>query len=407
MDYSSSHSFPLQKIHLSRVIRGSFLVAGTAIGAGMLGIPLLTAKAGFLPACFITILVWGFMLCTGLLFLEATLWMPAGSNLLSLSQKFFGKQGRSFAGLLFVFLYYCLLVAYFAAGAPLLVQILQGFFGMQIEGVLSYVLFGGIFAFIVFLGAKWVDGSNFLLTIGLIASYLLLISIGAPQVDAAHLKLSHWEASFFAAPVLFSAFGFHNIIPSLCTYFEKDRTSIKLSIIVGITFALVVYLAWQWLVIGSVPQESLKEALNEGQPATIALQSITAHPWIFRIGQAFSFFALVTSLLGVALSMVDFLADGMKLKRVGVQRIVLVLLTFFPPLILAAIDPTIFDKALGIAGGFGEALLNGLIPVALVWIGKYTHGLSVESRWLGRRFSLAIFFLAGLFVMALEIINLL
>lgn len=399
-------SFKNEKVNFSRIIRGSFLVAGTAIGAGMLGIPLLTAQAGFWPACLITTAVWAFMLCTGLLFLEATLWMPSGSNILSLSHKFLGTKGRNIAALLFVFLYYCLLVAYFAAGTPLFVQLIYLLTGMQLEGLFAFALFGAVFALIVFLGAKSVDLSNMVLTVGLIVSYLFLISTGAAQVDPSRLQFSDWSISVFAAPLLFSAFGYHNIIPSLCTYYEKDRSSVKWAIIGGITLALGVYLVWQWLMIGAVPKESIERARAEGQSATLALQMIAGNPWIFRIGQAFSFFAIVTSLLGVALSMVDFLADGLRRKRTGGQRALLVFLTFIPPFVLVAVDPTIFDKALGVAGGFGEAVLNGAIPILLVWMGKYVYGFTAQSRLLTSKICLGGLFLIAMTVMTLEILNL-
>lgn len=64
------------------------------------------------------------------------------------------------------------------------------------------------------------------------------------------------------------------------------------------------------------------------------------------------------------------------------SRIYLTLLTFVPPYILASINPRIFDTALGIAGGFGEAFLNGMLPVFLVWTFRYTlkENKSIEVR---------------------------
>ena len=91
----------------NKTVSGTLLVAGTTIGAGMLGIPLLTAKAGFLPAMGITILVWLFMLSTGLLFLEATLWMHEGANILSMSRRFLGHTGKLAAGGMFFVLDFC------------------------------------------------------------------------------------------------------------------------------------------------------------------------------------------------------------------------------------------------------------------------------------------------------------
>lgn len=397
----------MNKKEITQIISGSLLVAGTTVGAGMLGIPLMTAKAGFWPAMCITIFTWAIMLWTGLLYLEATLWMPLGSNLLSMSKRFFGNQGRIFSGAMFLFLYYCLLVAYFAAGAPMLAYALNISFGWELTGIRAYALFGGLFALIVGLGTKWIDWSNMILTTLMVVVYFLLITLGASEVEAGKLEFVSWSPVFFAMPILFSAFGYHNIIPSLCTYFDKRVKPLKLSIIVGTTIALLIYLIWQWLVIGIVPQESIATALSQGQPVTAAMQNITGKKWIFALGQTFAFFAIATSLIGVSFSVVDFLADGLKMERKGLKRLLLSFMTFFPPFILVWLYPSIFDKALGVAGGFGEGILNGLIPIALVWIGLYHKGLQPTLLRGGKtRVSLTILTLVILLVMALEVVNL-
>ncbi|MCI0382282.1 MAG: tyrosine transporter [Chlamydiae bacterium] len=395
-----------KKPSIFRVMSGAMVVAGTAIGAGMLGIPLLTVKAGFWPACFITFATWAFMLFTGLLFLEATLWMPPGSNLLSMTERFFGKKGRWFAGSLFIFLYYCLLIAYFAGGAPILMVPIEHWIGFPIRGSVGFAIYGLIFGSIVALGAKWISRVNLILTVAMILSFIFLIGVGSQAIDSEKLMRANWGISLIAAPLLFSAFGYQNVVPSLCTYFEKDRKALRLSLIIGLTIPLIFYLIWQWLMIGSIPKESMEVALKLGQPATFALQAIVGKSSIYLIGQFFAFFAIVTSLLGVAFSMVDFLADGLKIRREGVPRVFLSFLTFFPPFLLASYNPQIFEKALGIAGGFGEAVLNGLIPIGLVWVGRYIHRLDGEREVFGEKKMLSFLFFAGIFVVILEIINL-
>jgi len=398
----------MKRKEFMQVISGSLLIAGTTVGAGMLGIPLLTSKAGLLPAFCITIVAWVIMLWTGLLFLEATLWMPLGTNLLSMSKRFFGKGGRIFSGFMFLFLYYCLLVAYFAAGAPLLGSALHALFDIQLHGASLFALFGTIFALIIALGAKWIDRSNLILITGMVLSYFLLIGMGAPHINEKRMEFADWPLAVFALPILFSAFGYHNIIPSLCNYFKKEKRPLKLSIIIGTTIPLIIYLAWQWLVIGIIPKESVVSALEQGRPVTFALQGFTGNPWIFRIGQLFAFFAIVTSLLGISFSMVDFFADGLKMEREGSKRFLLSLMTFFPPFLFVCLNPRIFDRALGIAGGFGEGILNGLIPIGLVWIGRYHKGLR-PSETDGGSGKMPLLFIAAIivFVMVLELINLL
>ena len=142
----------------NKTVSGTLLIAGTTIGAGMLGIPLVTAKAGFIPAMGITFAVWLFMAATGLLYLEATLWMHEGANVLSMSRRFLGRSGRIAAGGTFLFLYYCLMVAYYAAGAPIFASLL----GIG-ASVWTYLAFGIVFGGIVFFGIKAVDRINYIL----------------------------------------------------------------------------------------------------------------------------------------------------------------------------------------------------------------------------------------------------
>ncbi len=374
------------------------MIAGTTIGAGMLGIPLLTAQAGFVPALCITFLVWVFMLSTGLLFLEVALWMPERSNIVSMARRFLGRKGKWLAGGMFIFLYYCLLIAYVAAGAPLL----AGFFGVPPHEWESYLLFGGIFGLIVAIGAKCIDRTNIILTVALVGSYLALMGAGSSQVSGELLSPTRWSAILVAVPMLFSAFGYHNVIPSLCTYLKKERRPLQISIILGTAIPMIMYVFWQWLVIGSVSEETLQQTLAKGQTATQALQAVTGNTSIYLIGKYFAFFAIVTSLLGVSFSMVDFLADGFKIPHTDFRRVGLVILTFCPPLVAAALDPTIFDRALGIAGGFGESFLNGLLPVWLVWIGRYVQKLPSQTQLPGGKMALLLLLAASFFVIGLE-----
>ncbi len=380
----------------SRLISGSLMVAGTTVGAGMLGIPLVTAQGGFLPAVIVTVFVWIVMLITGLFLLEVSLQMPKNANVLSISEKFLGSRGKLAVGVCFAFLYYCLLVAYFAAGAPLLGSFLK-YFSLDIGYVGEICLFTTVFGGIVALGMKWVDRVNIVLTFTMIIAYVALITAGSAAVSEQHLSSMSFSFSFLATPVLFSAFGYHNIIPSLTTYLGGHKKVLQASLVLGTFIALAIYLLWQWLIIGSLPQAVLEEALKRGQPATVALGTIAGKPYLYILGQVFAFFAVTTSLLGVSFSMIDFLGDGCKVQTKGKTRVLLTFFTFLPPLFFVLLDPTIFDRALGIAGGFGEAFLNGLIPVALLYYSLKKNLIPISSTCKALLVSILVFcfFVAG------------
>lgn len=269
----------------NKTLSGTLLIAGTATGAGMLGIPLITAKAGFLPAMGITLAVWFFMLATGLLYLEATLWMHQGANVLSMSRRFLGKGGKIVAGGTFLFLYYCLMVAYYAAGTP----IFTSFLGLELT-VWAYLIFGVIFGGIVAFGLKAVDRINYILMAAMILSYVALVGVGVPQIASERFVSQDWSKVVFAAPILFSAFGYHNVIPSLTTYFNRNVRVLRRSIFWGTFIPLVIYLLWQWLIIGVVPGPAIDAALAQGKPATAALQTLVGSPWVMQLGQFFAFF---------------------------------------------------------------------------------------------------------------------
>ena len=391
----------MKKSYWKGVLSGSLLIAGTTIGAGMLGIPLITGQSGLLPATLVTLAVWLYMLATGFLFLEVMLWMPKGSNILSMAARFLGPKGQWLSGSMFVFLYYCLMVAYFAAGAPLLGEL----FGLSGWG--TYVFFGAVFGVIVAIGTKTIDRANIALTIAMVIFFFLLVILGSRNIDTSYMHFTSWKPLLFAPPFLFSAFGYHNIIPPLTEYLKRDVKVLRMSIWLGTLIPLAFYLMWQWLIIGSIPQDLLQETLAAGAPVTTALQKVTGNAALKGVGVFFALFAIATSTIGVSFSLVDFLGDGMRVSRKGLPRVGLTFLTFAPPFFFAVLNPAIFDKALSIAGGFGEAFLNGFLPVALCYIGRYRDQMKSKQLLFGGKGLLLVLLLGAILAALLEVLYLL
>jgi tyrosine-specific transport protein len=389
---------------IKEFISVTLLISGTTIGAGMLAIPLVTASSGFLPAFFVTFLVWLFMFLTGILFLEATLWMHKDANVLSMSKRFLKNKGKFIAGSTFIFLYYCLMIAYFAAGAPLLAAFIDVVFQITLKGWIVYAIFGLLFGTVVGIGIKFVDRVNYILMVSLFISYVALVVAGNKNVSFEKLYFQNWTNVFFAMPVLFSAFGYHNVIPSLTFHFNQNEKLMRYSIFCGTIIPFIIYIFWQYLIIGVVPSSIIDQTLKAGKPITEALQAITGIGWVQAMGRIFALFAIITSMLGVSFSVVDFLGDGLKMKRYGKDRFLLCLLTFIPPFVLTSLDPSIFVLAISIAGGFGEAFLNGILPILLVWVGRYKKNLKSSYTLFGGRITLFILLLVGFLVMALEVV---
>lgn len=385
------------------LVSGILLIAGTCIGAGMLALPVATGLAGFLPSMAVNTVCWLFMLCTGLLFLEAALHMKENSNVLTMAQRYLGPIGKWVGGFSFLFLYYCLEVSYISGGTPVLASFVQKMTGSALGSQASYLLFIGLFGAIVYLGTRVLDRINWILMVGLILSYCWLIGIGSSEIQAELLARADWTLGLAAAPVFFSAYGFHNIIPSITTYLDRDAKKLRLAIIIGTSVPFIVYSFWQWMIIGTLTEAELFNAVKEGVPITQTLQHTVGHSLIGSVGAFFGFFALITSFLGVSLSMIDFLADGIQKKAEGFNRLWLCFAVFIPPMVFAQQNPGIFLEAIGYAGGFGEAILNGLFPIGMVWVARYRMGLQGSYQVPGGRVALVFLTLFTLCIIGLEI----
>jgi len=90
--------------------------------------------------------------------------------------------------------------------------------------------------------------------------------------------------------------------------------------------------------------------------------------------EAFAFFAIVTSFMGNSLSVQDFLFAQMKesLMRLPplIKRLFVACIAVIPSLIFAYLNPDIFLRALGAAGGFAAIVLFGLIPSLICLKGR-------------------------------------
>jgi tyrosine-specific transport protein len=345
---------------------GALLVAGTSIGAGMLALPVVTGAGGFVPSLFVYFLCWLLMTGTGLLLLEICLKMPPDANLVSMAGAYFGRFGKAAAWILYLFLFYCLSVAYVSGGGGLL----REWLGLGPPWAGSFLFFALLSPF-VYWGAKMVDRLNGLLMLGLIGAYALFIALGIPSVDTALLKVAHWKPALLALPVVFTSFSYQGIIPSLTSYMHRDPKRIRLAIVLGTSMAFVIYLIWEFLILGIVPAESLEQARQLGQTAVQPLKQHVGGGFVSLLGQGFAFFAIATSYLGVTLGLFDFLADGFRMSKSGSQRLWLAALTFLPPLAIAWTRPDVFITALMYAGGIGCALLLGLLPVLMVWKARH------------------------------------
>jgi len=357
-----------------RLISAIFLVAGTCIGGGMLALPVATGISGFFPSIIMMALVWLGMTTSALLLLEVNLWMKEGAHVITMSSTILGPLGKVVSWIVYLFIAYASLVAYTAAGGVLVIDGMSSLLNFTVTKELGCLFFILFFGSVVTIGSYFVGRVNSILFVGMIGAYFLLITTGLSETRFDLLLHSNWSTSFLAIPLLLTTFSFQTMLPSLTPYLKSNARALRLAVIGGTSLTFIVYFLWQWMVLGIVPvsgPNSLLKALEVGEPITRFLREHVKTDYVSSIAEYFAFFALVTSFLGIALGLKDFLADGLNISKKGWGQICLGLLLVIPTYIFAAYFDRIFLIALDSSGGFGDSILNGIMPVLMVWVGRY------------------------------------
>lgn len=383
------------------LLSGTLLVAGTTIGGGMLALPVLTSLGGFLPSIVIYLSCWLFMAGTGLLFLEISLWLHREANIVSMAETTLGKWGKAAAWILYIFLFYCLTVAYTVGCGDFLLTIFD--LDTKFLGPLLFIL---LFGPLVIIGTRLVSSVNVAMVISMAILYFCIVFIAVPYINPELLRRSEWTLSLFSLPVSFTAFAYQGIVPTLVHYLNYDIKKIRKAILFGSFIPLITYIIWQTVILGNIPTfgpGGLAEALTKGDNAVKPLDNFINNQWLVIISNLFAFIALLTSFFGVTLGLVDFLADGLTIKKDSRGKLLLGFLVFIPPLAISFWKPDVFLQALDLAGGYGCALLLGLLPILMVWNGRYKLQLDAPYRFMGGKPLLVVMLVFVLFEVALQI----
>lgn len=365
-----------------KIIRGVLLVAGTAIGAGMLALPLSTASLGFFKSSLLFLIAWFFVALSGLLFIEITLWFSKEKDLITMVDALLPPPSKIITWFLYLLLLYAVIAAYFQGSMAWFMQLLveQNYVLSEILGILCLA---GLFGFVISYGTGITEKINSILAFGLFISFALMIFLAVPKVDLQNIALSHQKSSpllslgmLSVLPLVVAALSYTAIIPSLAGYFKRDIKALKILVWVGGTLPLLVYLVWEWVSFGVISSEgagslqALSQELNNGTYVTLALEKALGNSGISRAGRFFAIFAIATSLLGASLALFHCLADALKMKPQGSRRFIILACTYLPPVLIALFYPSGFSKILSFAGLL-VAFLFGIIPVLLVWSKRY------------------------------------
>ncbi len=360
---------------------GIMIIAGTAIGAGMLANPTATSGVWFIGSVAILLYVWLCMYLSGLMLLEATLHFPQGASFHTVVRGLLGPTWSVITGLAVAFVLYSLTYAYIFVGGGLTQNSLLNLASwlteqpLQISRELSSVVFLLVLATSVWISTKVVDRFATLLMSGMLISFFLStgsllqsVTLGVVLDNQLAGENSYWRYAWAALPVCLASFGFHGNVPSLVSYYNKQAKPVARSILWGSLLALGIYLLWQLAVQGNLPRAEFAPVIAADGDVTALLAALAPYVTtdsVARFLNAFAFMAIASSFLGVTLGLFDYLRDLFGFTDTVNGRLKTAAVTFLPPLFACLLFPTGFVKVMGYVG-LMAAIWAALVPALLV-----------------------------------------
>ncbi|MBW2966595.1 hypothetical protein KY342_05815 [Candidatus Woesearchaeota archaeon] len=317
-------------------------LVGTIIGAGILGIPYVIAKAGFWTGIFDIVLLGIVVLVIYLYLGEVVLRTKGFHQLPGYAEKYLGKTGKRLMVFSMIFGNYGALIAYIIGVGLALAAIFGG-------NALTYsLIFFIIVAIIIFKGLKAV-GQSELFMLPLIILFIVLISV----LSLGHIDITNYitfDLTKVLIPygVILFAFLGAAAVPEMEQELVRNRKLMKKAIIIGVLIPIISYLIFAFAVVGV-------SGLSTSEVATIGLGEIMGS-YMVIIGNVLAIITMSTSFLTLGLALKQTYNYDYKLNKTLAWA-----LTVFIPLIIAVSGLTTFIQVIAISGVIAGGMEGVLI----------------------------------------------
>lgn len=340
---------------------GIMIIAGSAIGAGMFSLPTVSAGMWFGWSIVCMLLSWYVLYQVTVMLLEVNLNFNPGDSFDTMVKGTLGKGWAIVNGLLLAFLLYILDYAYISGGGSIVNQTLSSTIGWEPPQALSGLVFAFVLAFVVWLSTKAVDRVLTILIGAMVITFFMAtanLTLAAEisnlvTANSADLEVPAYMFMFAALPYYLTSFGFHCNVPSLVKYYGKQPKLIVRSMLIGSAMCFVIYLLWLLSTMGNLSQAEFKPVIEKGGNIGVlvaAINEVVTTSTLEQILNIFANMAIVSSFLGVSLSLFDFIADKFQFDDSPMGRLKTAIIAFAPSTFGGVLFPHGFISAIGFAG---------------------------------------------------------
>ena len=259
------------------------ILIGTAIGAGILGIPYVVAKSGFLIGLSYIVLLGAIILLVNLYLGEIVLRTKGKHQLGGYAEKYLGKTGKLFMSFAFIFGIYSAILAYLVGISESFSFLFYGNFNYSI---LIGILFGIFMSYLLFRGLRALKTFE---KFGVSAIFILFILIAiffSRKISFDNLMTINTGFLFLPFGVVLFALLSFSVIPEINLILKKDKILMKKILVTGTLITILFYILFTFIVVGFKGVETPEIATLALGPIFIVLGIFTMFTSYLALGNA-------------------------------------------------------------------------------------------------------------------------
>ncbi|MDR0625367.1 MAG: hypothetical protein LBF72_02890 [Holosporales bacterium] len=290
---------------MQKQMQAIFILAGTAVGSGMLSLPIVLAHIGIIPSILLMLVCVFMTYISALMRTELNLHSDSRFTLELVGLRFSGK-GAAYVGKISLrLLQFALLSAYIYGLSSVLVEN---------DNTLKIIVGFGCFVLLV-LATDRIISLNHKVFISLVLVIIAAVIGMVLKIDFTALPHNTNAIALpqlcIILPTLFTSFGFQGSLHSVTKFCNNDPKLIKTACFWGSLMPAILYAGWVIgviaLIFGTHPDLFARMAAKgiDVNELVQALCSISDARMVKAVVFVISVLAIVTSLIGVGLALVD------------------------------------------------------------------------------------------------------
>jgi tyrosine-specific transport protein len=331
---------------MKKMVNAVFLVAGTAVGAGLISLPLATANVGLFWSLIVIAASFFVAYQTSCMAINLSVVAQKGLSIVELSQEFSGRAACIISMINFYILSFALLTVYFSAT----VSIASHFTNTHMNTLFS-ILCGLVFLGLFSLKIKAFNRANSFMFLLLIFSVVIILtSLYSKQTIPFEVNFVRAKDIFYLLPIMFTSFGVQNVCPFVFNYLDMDTKKVKRAFLLGILIAAVIYTVWIYTILNTVHTSDtsfydkiLTHDVVSGELVNF-LCKISSSQYSSLFFEGLTLFAIITSAIGIGLGLIESLRGICKYRSLVAPAVIAV------PVFTTIFVPNVFMNVLAFGG---------------------------------------------------------